>query len=80
MQNLHKECDHRELQFSGKEDWFELAQKMADRDDKYEEAIKYYTQEMRNNPKNFQAFNNRSLIFARLGYFDKALKDAETAL
>lgn len=35
---------------------------------------------MRENPENCIAFNNRSLYYAKLGHYEKALQDAEFSI
>src|SRR5262245_26214199 len=42
---------------------------------KFDEAIKEYTKEIAANPKNSKAYNNRAIVYHKLGQFDKAIED-----
>jgi tetratricopeptide (TPR) repeat protein len=46
----------------------------------YDKAIEAYTQAIKVNPKNAQAYNNRGAVFALKGWYDKAIADYTQAL
>ncbi|XP_073339048.1 uncharacterized protein [Pagrus major] len=46
----------------------------------YEMAVKYFTDAIKFNPKEFKLFGNRSLCFERLQQYENALGDADLAL
>jgi len=48
--------------------------------EKWEEAIADYTETIRRDPSNGEAYNNRAWTYYRIGRSDKALADAESAV
>ncbi|CAJ1074616.1 tetratricopeptide repeat protein 31 isoform X2 [Xyrichtys novacula] len=46
----------------------------------YEMAVKYFTDAIKYNPKEFKLFGNRSLCYERLQQYENALRDADLAL
>ncbi|XP_041667829.1 RNA polymerase II-associated protein 3 [Cheilinus undulatus] len=46
----------------------------------YEMAVKYFTDAIRYNPKEFKLFGNRSLCYERMEQYENALRDADLAL
>ncbi|XP_042371528.1 tetratricopeptide repeat protein 31-like, partial [Plectropomus leopardus] len=48
--------------------------------EQYEMAVKYFTDAIKFNPKEFKLFGNRSLCFERMQQYENALRDADVAL
>ncbi|XP_070834564.1 protein STIP1 homolog isoform X2 [Chaetodon trifascialis] len=46
----------------------------------YEMAVKYFTDAIKYNPKEFKLFGNRSLCYERMQQYESALRDADLAL
>lgn len=46
----------------------------------FEMAVRYFTDAIKHNPKEFKLFGNRSLCFERLQQYENALRDADLAL
>uniref|UniRef100_A0A3B3VIE4 Uncharacterized protein n=1 Tax=Poecilia latipinna TaxID=48699 RepID=A0A3B3VIE4_9TELE len=46
----------------------------------YSMAVKYFTDAIKYNPKEFKLFGNRSFCFEKMQEYEKALTDAELAL
>ncbi|XP_022072501.2 uncharacterized protein si:dkey-33c12.4 [Acanthochromis polyacanthus] len=46
----------------------------------FEMAVRYFTDAIKHNPKEFKLFGNRSLCFERLQQYENALRDADVAL
>ncbi|KAM9341676.1 uncharacterized protein ABDE67_015338 [Symphorus nematophorus] len=46
----------------------------------YEMAVKYFTDAIKCNPKEFKLFGNRSLCYERMQQYENALRDADLAL
>ncbi|XP_041810317.1 protein STIP1 homolog isoform X2 [Chelmon rostratus] len=46
----------------------------------YEMAVKYFTDAIKYNPKEFKLFGNRSLCYERMQQYENALRDADLAL
>jgi len=52
----------------------------ADKEKKYDDAIKYYTEGIELNPDNSYAYNNRGIVYRKLEKYDLAIADYSKAI
>ena len=58
----------------------DTAETEAERQERYDEAIKHYTEAIASNPDLTEAYNNRGVVYADTGDFDAAIEDYNKAI